>query len=93
MVADQKNKDWVYVIVGKDGGKESFLGLFDETTQMNFIPSFVSKEAAQDCFLSLPRERGKKYEVQAVHIDELNDQAARHEFVVATVDKDGRILR
>jgi len=93
MAADKNNKDWVYVIVGKEGTKESFLGLFDETTKMNFIPSFSTKEDAQDCFLSLPREKGKKYEVQAVHIDELNDHAAQNGFVVAMVDKDGKILK
>lgn len=93
MTVEQDNREWVYVFVGKEGEIENLLGLYDETTQMNFIPTFASKDDAQDCFLSLPREKGKKYEVQAVHIEELNEQAEKNNFLVAMVDKDGKIIR
>ena len=93
MSADGKNSDWVYVVVGKKGAQENYLGLLDDTTKVNFIPAFKTKEAAQDCFLTLPREKGQKYEVQAVLIEELNDQAADNGFVVAMVDKDGNIIK
>jgi len=93
MTVEQNNKDWVYVFVGKEGEAENLLGLYDETTKMNFIPTFATKDDAQECFLSLPREKGKKYEVQAVHIEELNEQAGKNNFLVAMVDKDGKIIR
>jgi len=35
---------------------------------------------------------GRKYEVQAVHIDELKEIAEKNGFVVAMVDKDGHIV-
>ncbi|SHO49556.1 DUF3110 domain-containing protein [Desulfopila aestuarii] len=93
MTVEQNNKDWVYVFVGKEGDGENLLGLYDETTKANFIPTFANKDDAQECFLSLPREKGKKYEVQAVHIEELNEQAEKNNFLVAMVDKDGKIIR
>jgi len=36
---------------------------------------------------------GRKYEVQAVHIDELKEIAEKNGFVVAMVDKDGHIIK
>lgn len=92
MTVEQNNRDWVYVFVGKEGESENLLGLYDETTKMNFIPTFTSKDDAQECFLSLPREKGKKYEVQAMHIEELKEQAEGNNFLVAMVDKDGKII-
>lgn len=93
MSDDQHNNGWVYVFVGKSGTNEEYLGLYDEETKVNFIPAFSSKDDAQECFLSIPREKGKKYEVQAVHVEELNEQAVKSDFVVAMVDKDGKIIR
>jgi hypothetical protein len=93
MTTEQNNREWVYVFVGKEGEDENLLGLYDETTKMNFIPTFASKDDAQECFLSLPREKGKKYEVQAVHIEELNEEAGKNNFMVAMVDKDGKVIR
>lgn len=93
MTTEQNNREWVYVFVGKEGEEENLLGLYDETTKMNFIPTFASKDDAQECFLSLPREKGKKYEVQAVHIEELNEEAGKNNFMVAMVDKDGKVIR
>lgn len=93
MSGEQHNNGWVYVFVGSSGANEEYLGLYDEDTKMNFIPVFSNKDDAQECFLSIPREKGKKYEVMAVHVEELNEQAAKSDFVVAMVDKDGKILR
>jgi len=93
MSVDDKNREWVYVIVGKVGREENFLGLYDEKTTVNFIPAFSTKQDAEDCYLTLPREKGVKYEIQAVHIGELHEHAGRNDFVVTMVDKDGRILK
>lgn len=84
-------KGWVYVVVCDPEKDATFLGLHNEEKKLDFIPAFESKEAANDCFLSLPREKGKKYEIQAVHIEELFDDAKRNGFVVAMVDSDGNV--
>ncbi len=83
----------MYVFVGNPGKKdESFLGLYNTEKQVHFIPAFHSKEEANDCFLNLPREKGKKYELQAIHIEELHAEAEKNNFVVAMVDHDGKVI-
>jgi hypothetical protein len=85
-------KDWLYVFVTGDEGKESFLGLYNSEKDVNFIPAFRTKEEANDCYLEIPREKGVKYEVQAVHVDELSEEAAKSGFEVAIVDQDGKVV-
>ena len=86
------SKGWVYVVICEPESEASFLGLHDKEKQIDFIPAFESKEAANDCFLSLPREKGKKYEIQAVHIEELFEDAEKNGFVVAMLDSDGNVI-
>ena len=89
----EKIEGWVYVIVCDPGENEQFLGLIEKEKNVNFIPAFPSKDAANDCFLTLPREKGKKYEIQAIHIDELTEDATKNGFIVAMVDNDGHIIK
>lgn len=84
---------WLYVFVCEPGANESFLGLYNEEKEVNFIPAFQTKEDANDCFLTLPRQKGKKYELQAVHIDELQEEAIKNGFAVALVDSDGKVIK
>lgn len=93
MTVQNKDGGWVYVFVTKDKANETFLGLYNEEQDVNFIPAFQTKDDANDCFLTLPREKGVKYEVQAVHIEELQEDAAQNHFVVAIVDKEGKIIK
>ena len=83
---------WVYVFVCDPGNDESFLGLYNKEKDVNFIPVFQTKDEAHDCFLTLPREKGKKYELQAVHIEELHEIATKSGFSVALVDSDGKVI-
>ncbi len=92
MTENAKITGWVYVFVCDPGEKESFLGLYNEEKDVHFIPTFRSKEEANDCFLNLPREKGKKYELQAIHIEELSAEASKNNFVVAMVDHDGKVI-
>jgi len=85
-------KGWVYVVVCEPEKEATFLGLHNKEKKIDFIPAFESKDAANDCFLSLPREKGKKYEIQAVHIEELYEDAEKNGFVVAMVDNDGKVI-
>ena len=90
---DKKNSDeWVYVFVCDPGPGETYFGLYSEEKDINFIPVFRSRDEANDCFLELPRKKGVKHELQAVHIEEINEAAAKHGFVVTLVDSDGKII-
>ena len=93
MEEKEKIEGWVYVIVCDPGENEQFLGLIEKEKNVNFIPAFANKDAANDCFLTLPKEKGKKYEVQAIHVDELTEDATKNEFIVAMVDNDGNIIK
>lgn len=84
---------WVYVFVCDPEKDESYLGLSNSEKDVNFIPAFQTKEEANDCFLTLPREKGKKYELQAVHIEELYEQAQNNGFAVALVDSEGKVIK
>lgn len=84
---------WLWVVVSDKDTDGHYLGLYDKGQDMNFIPAFESKEAANECFLQLPRAKGKKYEVQAVHIEELSKDAEKAGFGVAIVDGDGKIVK
>ncbi len=87
------NEGWVYVVVCDPEKDESFLGLYDKEKDINYIPTFTSREEANGCFLSLPREKGKKYEIHAIHIEELYEDASKNGFVVAMVDGDGNMKK
>jgi hypothetical protein len=92
MATKAQKMSWVYVFVCDPGSDESFLGLYNEDEEVNFIPTFSSKEDANDCFLTLPREKGKKYELQAIHIEELEEAATQNGFLVAMVDSEGKFI-
>jgi hypothetical protein len=90
---NEKIEGWVYVFICEPGANESYLGLYNEEKDVHFIPAFRTKEEANDCFLQLPREKGKKYELQAVHIEELYAEAKKNDFVVTLVDSEGKIVK
>ncbi len=90
---ESSSEGWLWVVVYDKDKDGHYLGLYDEEQNVNFIPAFESKEAANDCFLDLPREKGKKYEVQAVHVEELNKDAEKAGFAVAIVGADGKIAK
>ena len=93
MTEDKNAENWVYVFICKSDNEENYLGLYNKEQDVNFIPAFQTKDDANDCFLNIPREKGKRYEVQAVHIEELHENASNNNFVVALVDKEGRIIK
>ena len=90
---NNSGEGWLWVVVSDKDTDGHYLGLYDEGQDVNFIPAFESREAANDCFLQLPRAKGKKYEVQAVHIDELTQDAEKSGFAIAIVDGDSKIIR
>ncbi len=93
-MSDKTDKEgWVFVLVCNPGAEESFLGLHDSQKEVDFIPAFYSRENAESCFLSMPKEQGKKYEIQAIHIEELTKNCAENGFIVAMVDEEGKIIK
>lgn len=93
MEENSNAQGWVYVFVCNHGQEESYLGLYNQEKDVNFIPAFQTKEEANDCYLDLPREKGVKYELQAIHIEDLNQAAEKNEYVVALVNSDGKIIK
>lgn len=93
-MTEQKNSEsWVYAFVCEPGANESFLGLNDQEKDLNLLPVFRTKEEAQDCYLELPREKGKKYELQAVHVEDIQEFAQKGGFTIAVLDGSGRLVR
>ncbi len=87
-----EKESWVYVAVENPGGSESFVGLADEQSGIAYIPAFSTKDEAQACFINMPREAGKKYEIQAVIFEDLARDAAVNGFLIFILDKDAKIL-
>ena len=93
MAKNEHAEGWVYAVVCDQEEDGHYLGLYSEEKDVNFIPVFETREEANDCFLELPREKGAKYEIQAVHIDEITADAEKNGFVVALFDGDGTIKK
>lgn len=93
MTENALESGWVYVFVCDPGPSESFLGLYNAEKDINFIPVFKNKDDANDCFLTIPREKGKKYELQAVLIEDIQEEAEKNSFTVALVDDDGKVIK
>ena len=90
-----KNKEedqWVWVVVQNPGDQEQFLGQHDQKEDISFIPTFHSKEDAQECFLNMARQQGSKYEVQAILYEELAKEAAAGDFMIFMLNENGEIL-
>jgi hypothetical protein len=93
VMTDRIGKDqWVYVFIQDPGGNEQFFGLRDEEKDVSFIPLFKEKEDALQCFVNMPKDPGKRYEAQAVQVDDLQKQAGRQGFKLYLLDAAGKIL-
>lgn len=88
-----KADTWVWVVVQDPGENEHFLGQLDEENNISFIPAFYQKEDAQQCFTQMYRQKGKKYEIQAIFFDELAKDAAKNEFMIFMLSAAGKILQ
>ena len=87
------NDQWVWVIVQDPGKNEQFVGLQEKDTEVSFIPFFLEKEIALQCFVNMPREPGRTYEAQAIFYGELVDTSADHDFLLYLLDAEGTILK
>lgn len=87
-----KNDQWVWVVVQDPGGSEQFLGQQDTERNVSFIPTFLEKEEAEKGLELLPREKGRKYEVQAILFEDLSDRAAENGFMLFILNGSGEVL-
>lgn len=92
MSIDIENSRWVFVMVQNPGADEQIIGQIDEEKNINFIPTFLTKEAAQQAALFIPKEKGKKIEIQAIIYEDLARYATENNFLVFILDEDGKIL-
>ena len=88
-----KDDTWIWVVVQNPGGDEQFLGQLDEENNISFIPAFFQKEDAEQCFLQLQRQKGMKYEIQAIFFDELSKDASNQGFMILMLNAEGEILQ
>jgi len=89
LVSDEQ---WVWVIVQDPGGNEQFLGQKDMEEGVSFIPTFLEKGEAEQGISRLPKEEGRKYEVQAILFEDLSRRAAENGFMLFLVNGTGRVL-
>ena len=82
----------VWVVIQDPEKNEQLFGQHDEKSDTFFIPAFYHKEDAQQCLIHLITQRGVKYEVQAIFLDELTNETARNNFQIFILDADGKIL-
>lgn len=87
-----QNDQWVWVVVQDPGGHEEFLGQRDETEGISFIPVWLEKDAALDGLRLLARDKGVKYEVQAIQYETLAPKAAEAGFRLLVLDASGKVL-
>ena len=83
---------WVWVVIQDPGGVEQFLGQQDAKNDETFIPVFLEKEEAQQGLSFLVREKGLKYEVQAIIYEDLSQRAGEYGFMLFLLNGAGEVL-
>jgi hypothetical protein len=88
------NGNWLFVIIQNPGTtREQLLGYTDQDRGGSFVPAFSSKEAAQQCFLIMPKDiMNNKYEIQAIIKEDLLAHTLQEQHNVVLMDDKGRII-
>lgn len=84
---------WIWVIVQDPETHARFFAQEDPDAQIRFVPTFLTKDDAQQGLIQLPCERGHKYEPQAILYEDLKTHALENRFLIYILDADGRILK
>ncbi len=92
MVKLIKDKQWVYVVIHGPEGNEQLLGQQDEEENISFIPVFLEKEEALMSLNLLAREKGRKYEVQAILYEDLVARIAEQGIMLFVLNGSGKVL-
>jgi hypothetical protein len=83
---------WVYVLVQNPGTDEQIVGQQDTKDDIAFIPMFLDKDSAIQGVMHMVKERGQKFEVQAIIYEDLAGYAAKGGFILFVIDENGRII-
>ena len=87
-----KATTWVYVLIQNPEGNEKIVGQQDTENDIAFIPMFLDKDAAMQGSLHMIKERGQKYEIQAIIYEDLERFAAQGGFILFLLDEDGHVV-
>jgi hypothetical protein len=87
-----QEEQWVWVVVQDPGGEEKFLGQYNDSSEAPFIPTFLEKDEAKQGMELLTREKGHKYEVQAIQYNDLAERAAENGFMILVLKGTGEVL-
>jgi uncharacterized protein (DUF169 family) len=71
---------------------DQIVGQIDKEKDINYIPTFLTKEAAQQAVLFIPKQKGKKIEIQAIIYEDLSRYANTNDFLIFILDENGKIL-
>jgi hypothetical protein len=92
MMSSMTPSSWVYVLIQNPGSNERIVGQHDPEHEIAFIPTFKDKEAAMQGVIHLPKDKGHKYEIQAIIYEDLENYAAKEQFLIFILDDRGRII-
>ncbi len=86
---DTVKDQWVFIVVQNPGtGSEQFMGFKTPENKGEFIPAFATRPEAEQCFLLMPKDiMNNKYEIQAIHRDDLISTARDNGFDVFLMDE------
>lgn len=83
---------WVYVMVQNPDKDDQIVGQVDAENNISFIPMFTDKESATQGMIHMAKERGKKYEIQAIMFEDLEKYAAESQFLIFVLDDEGKVI-
>ena len=85
------NDSWIWVIISNPGNSEEILGQLDPDNNVKYIPSFYEKEAALMCINLFSKEKGTKYEAQAIILEDLLNHSSENGFMVFMLNNEGEV--
>jgi hypothetical protein len=83
---------WIYVMVQNPESDDRIVGQLDAENGVSFIPVFLDKASATQGMLHLAKERGHKYEIQAIIFEDLERYAAESRFLLFVLNDEGEII-
>jgi len=92
MTNNIKKDSWVWIVIQDPEMNDQIVGLEDEETGVNFVPTFETKEIALQFFINMPREAGHKYEAQAIIYEDLDHYTSEKSFMIYMMDAEGKVL-
>lgn len=86
------DSSWVYVLVQDPGGDEQIVGQRDTENDIAFIPMFLDKDSAMQGVVHMVKQKGKKFEIQAIIYEDLASYAAKGGFILFVLNAEGRVI-